>query len=341
MHCHILIPGLSWAHGDANELCRGLALPSIETLLAKGHRAQSPALTPEHWLLERFGLQLQHDRPSAPFSLLAEGGTPGEDTWIHADPVHLRIERNRLVLADRSLLHIGRDEADALAAGVNAHFGESMTIFPVQPGSWYARLPARPDIETTPLSSVRGRAIDEWLPRGPDAARWQSVVNELQMLLHEHPVNAAREARGELPVNSVWFSGAGRLPPLPEQAFQYVAADDPLARGLAQASAARTSALPRDALAGLNDAGDAGLALFVIDALASASRYGDAGAWREALARLEQAWFAPLLAALRNGDIGMLTLHLPGDERTLEVETARADLRRFWHRRQPVSRWLS
>jgi len=341
MHCHILIPGLAWPHDDANELCRGLALPSIQTLVAKGHRAQSPAVASEHWLLERFGLEPRHGRPSAPFSLLAEGRTPGEDTWIHADPVHLRVERNRLVLADRSLLRIAREEADALAAGINAHFGESMAIFPIQPGNWYARLPARPDIKTAPLSSVRGRAIDEWLPRGPDAARWQSVVNELQMLLHEHPVNAAREARGELPVNSVWFSGAGRLRPLSAQAFQYVAADDPLARGLAQASAARTSALPRDALAGLNDAGDAGLALFVIDTLAGASRYGDADAWREALAHLEQAWFAPLLAALRNGDIGMLTLHLPGDERTLEVETTRADLRRFWRRKQPVSRWLS
>jgi hypothetical protein len=30
------------------------------------------------------------------------------------------------------------------------------------------------------------------------------------MLLHEHPLNQAREARGELPVNSVWISGIGR-----------------------------------------------------------------------------------------------------------------------------------
>ena len=30
------------------------------------------------------------------------------------------------------------------------------------------------------------------------------------MLLHQHPVNEAREARGELPVNSFWLSGCGR-----------------------------------------------------------------------------------------------------------------------------------
>ncbi|HSC98716.1 MAG TPA: hypothetical protein VLI21_07425, partial [Casimicrobiaceae bacterium] len=33
--------------------------------------------------------------------------------------------------------------------------------------------------------------------------------NEIQMLLHEHPVNAAREARSEPPVTGIWFWGGG------------------------------------------------------------------------------------------------------------------------------------
>jgi hypothetical protein len=33
------------------------------------------------------------------------------------------------------------------------------------------------------------------------------------MLLHTHPINDAREARGALPVNSFWLSGTGVLPP--------------------------------------------------------------------------------------------------------------------------------
>ncbi|HJV96354.1 MAG TPA: hypothetical protein VJ608_09975, partial [Albitalea sp.] len=37
------------------------------------------------------------------------------------------------------------------------------------------------------------------------------LQNEVQMLLYTHPINDAREARGELPVNSFWLSGCGRL----------------------------------------------------------------------------------------------------------------------------------
>ena len=33
----------------------------------------------------------------------------------------------------------------------------------------------------------------------------------MQMLLYTHPLNDAREARGALPVNAIWFSGTGAL----------------------------------------------------------------------------------------------------------------------------------
>ena len=37
----------------------------------------------------------------------------------------------------------------------------------------------------------------------------RALVNELQMLLHEHPVNEQRAAHGQPTVNSVWLWGAG------------------------------------------------------------------------------------------------------------------------------------
>jgi len=40
-------------------------------------------------------------------------------------------------------------------------------------------------------------------------------MNSAQMLLSQHPVNAARAARDELPANSVWFWGQGRRPQMP------------------------------------------------------------------------------------------------------------------------------
>jgi hypothetical protein len=344
MHCQLLVPGFGWPHGDASELCHALAPDALETLIARGRRTRASASGPERWLFERFGVPRRRDWPAAPFSLLADGGSPGSDAWICADPVHLRFERNRLMLLDSTLFAIARDEAEALAGSINSHFGDGFMIFPLQAQRWYARLSDCPDMQTTPLPSVRGGAIEAALPHGPDAMRWQACINELQMLLHDHPVNLAREARGELPVNSVWLSGAGRLPPPdrpPARPFHYVAASDPLARGLAQASGAQAQEPAADARGFLAHAGHAGVGLAVLDSLAAPSQYGQAQAWRDALSKLERDWFAPLLAALRQGTIGMLTVHLFGLEHALQVEVTRSDLRRFWRRRQPLAGWLA
>jgi hypothetical protein len=50
---------------------------------------------------------------------------------------------------------------------------------------------------------------------------------------------------------------------------------------------------------------------------------------------LEQRWFAPLLAALREGRIGMLSVHIPDAGESWE--TTRTDLRRFWRRPRPLA----
>ena len=54
------------------------------------------------------------------------------------------------------------------------------------------------------------------------------------MLLHAHPVNEAREARGELPINSLRLWGAGRARAARNSRWQSVAADDPAVRGAAR-----------------------------------------------------------------------------------------------------------
>ena len=80
----------------------------------------------------------------------------------------------------------------------------------------------------------------------------------------------------------------------------------------------------------LADWGEEGVALVVLDAPREAQL-------RERRAAIERDWFGPLLAALKSGRIGMLTLQLCGVDSLLEVETVRSDLRYFWRRRKPLS----
>jgi hypothetical protein len=57
---------------------------------------------------------------------------------------------------------------------------------------------------------VIGRNVDLWLQGSHQARLVRRLQNEVQMLLYNHPLNDAREARGLRPVNSFWLSGCGR-----------------------------------------------------------------------------------------------------------------------------------
>jgi hypothetical protein len=155
-------------------------------------------------------------------------------------------------------------------------------------------------------------------------------MNEAQMLLHEHPVNAEREGRGALALNSIWFWGGGVIDAAKARPFSTVVGDDALARGLSLAAGIPARALPEHADSVLAALGNEGRVLVVPDAPREAQL-------RERRAALERDWFLPLLAALKSGRIGMLTLHLFGADSLLEVETVRSDLRYFWRRRKALS----
>jgi hypothetical protein len=330
MHFRLFIPGFFSAEGE--EIDR---LVAAETLFAKGRRLRLAASSREAWLFERFAVPKQRDWPAAPYTLLADGGAPERHFWLRADPVHLRLGRDTLTFADGAALDVSRAESEALVETLNRHFGDAMLFYPLQPARWYVRLPGAPDMRTTPPSAAREETIEGNLPSGPDAMRFHALMNEAQMLLHEHPVNAGREARGEPALNSVWFWGGGVIGAAKERPFSIVFGDDPLARGLALAAGIPARALPRNAGVMLAAAAHEGVALVVLDPPRSATGHS-----RERRAALERDWFGPLLAALRSGRIDMLTLSLPGADSLLEVETVRSDLRHFWRLKRPLANYL-
>jgi hypothetical protein len=340
MHCQLLIPDLFWPERELRDIYRGLDLPALEQLLAKGRRRHTEAESAEAWLSGQFGVERQQDWPVAPFSLLADGGEPGSHHWLRADPVHLRLEGGRLVLADSGTFSISQQEAESLTDSLNAHFSaDGLTFYPLRPDRWYLRSEAAPALETTEIAAAAGRSIDGLLPRGGDAQAWRTRLNDAQMLLHGHEVNEARESAGQFPVNSVWLWGGGTLADQVSTPFDALWSQDSFAAGLAQAAGVATHSLTEVAEVLLRASVSEGVKLIVLDQLRCATQYDDAHGWRKALQQLERAWFAPMLAALRQERIGMLSLHALGPDGVVSSEVTRGDLRRFWRRVKPLAEY--
>ena len=331
MHCELIVPGLFTQ-------ASGARAPSLELLLARARGSSAESVSLEAWLQDAFGLE---DAPLAAGALTraATGGDPAQECWGRADPVHLRLMRDRLVVVPSAAFSLTGEEAAALVESLNRHFAGRIELQAVQASRWCARLEHGFALRAeTPLEAA-GRDADRALREGGEAAhRWSRLLNEMQMLLHSHPVNLAREQRGELQVNSVWLWGVGAAPRVPASPWQSVSADDPLALGFARLSGARPVALPASAFALLERTPDEGRHLVVLDALRAPLVLGEMDRYRECVEALERDWFTPLLQALRDGRIGMITLHIP-DALGASFEVIRGDLRRFWRRPKALERY--
>ena len=311
-----------------------LRLPALETLLARaGALRPCPAEGVEAALCGALGIKRQQDWPLAPITLEADGGMAGDAYWLRADPGHMRGMRDRSVLAGSRDLALPQQEAATLAAAIGRHFGEDLSPIPLTPKHWYLRFPHAPRLATTALSVAVGRDIDPLLPHGADAMRFRAQLNELQMLLHDHPLNQAREARGELPVNSLWLWGGGTKP-VASAIRMPVYARAGEARALGAFCGAPVHPLPRHLEKPMLETE----CVVLLDELTNAGQYGDAYGWREAIRVLEANWLAPLLGSLRA--LGRPGLHLADPVSGKMLHLQRTDYWKIWRRPRGLSAML-
>jgi hypothetical protein len=351
MNLHLLVPSLFWPDATLTGIYRDLPLPALENLLAKSTCTDDDTKAPERsegleaWLCRAFNVTRQQDWPVAPITLTLDGDGKvkvQDEYWIRADPVHLHIEHNQILLADSRVFRISSQEADQLTELLNQHFaasGQEMVFLPLRPDRWYVRAAKIPPAKTHLLGEVANKSINELLPFGENAGLWSGLFNEIQMLLHEHPLNQLREARGEPAINSVWFWGGGSMPKRIVSHYTHVWSNHMLAGSLAAASGADYAQLPADAAACLQCT-TSGNQLAVLDVLLGKAQYADAYGWRESLKNLEQNWFEHSLAMLKQGRIDQLTVTAIGETRTRNFTARTGDLRKFWRKTKPISTYL-
>lgn len=317
MHLTLLLPGALLPRDVARALAAPLAASALASLLARAQLAgDSETEAPPHlaWLAEHL---FQGDVPlaTAPYAHAALAGhapAPDQVLW-HADPVHLEAARDHVALAPLAA-PLPEDEAGPLVAAANALATEAGAEFVRIGDCWFLRTTRPWELDAQPLASALGEPLHTVLPTGRDAAVWNRLLTELQMTWHAHPVNEAREARGEATVNSVWLHGGGRWAPLQRPAFAAVLADEPEWRGAARA--AGIAASPADAAPG-----DGALVVWS-DLLVPRLRQ-DWSHWIAALRGLE-ARLAPLARA------SALDLVLTGAASVRRLQARPSDRLKFW-----------
>lgn len=307
-----------------------LALPAdsaLAYLLSKAH-VRPLGLPLEAVICAQHGLAAKPDYPIAALAANADGLEVGDDYWLRADPVHLLLQRDSFSLSEPVPLNVERAHADLVMASLNQHFyQDGMTFCIGRSGAWYLRLTALPEIQTTLPAVAMDRNIYQFMPQGAAASVWLAYMNEIQMLLHEHPVNNEREALHQAAINSVWFSGGGYMTQqLPfKNGLDCFLAESPLYHGLAKWS--NLPILPVEQRMTKN--------LQHVDARQHVRM--------ELPARhlSDDASFDVLRQALAARQIQQLTINLGCYEKTLIATLRPIDIYKFWRKSKPIGAYLT
>ncbi len=117
------------------------------------------------------------------------------------------------LMVDFNAGHISSAEGAALLRDLDAVLGGVR----VYPGISYRNLLVLPEGRgslTTPPHDIVGRPIQEYLPRGDDAAVLLECMERSCEVFSDHPVNRRRVQEGKIPATGIWPWSGGKRPSL-------------------------------------------------------------------------------------------------------------------------------
>jgi len=298
-------------------------LGDLETALARADVFRAAPDSVGGMLARLFGWP-EGPLPLATLSARQDGLGGESGVWLRADPVCLLPDRDCLRLVD-ARPRLSADEAAALVAAIRDYLAaEGWHIAAPHPGRWYLHGEGEIPAAGSPLPEVAGEDIAAHLPA---AGPWRQRLNGIQMCLHDHPVNREREARGLLPINSVWFWGAGRWVPPPAPRWQRIFTDDPLL-----AAVAAGFGMAHHPLEALGTSAAPGKVLVLDTRLWPADVRRDPLAWLAGVARFNDEILRVLTRRMNEEKFAM-RLH---DEHGRRFHLSPRQRWRLWRRARPI-----
>lgn len=338
-HCSLYFPGLLGPDVPLEQLAReewpGCAqLAHLCKFFSHSRKQALPKCSLEARILQGMGIifPLQQDVPLAYYRArhVAQSIEPSS-LWC-LDPVYVQIDQEEAVLLANEQIELSEHEARHIIDDLNAHFAQDgLIVHYVSPHQWL--LQGELVLTTRTLNESMQHNINAHQPSGPDETRWRKLINEIQMLLHSHSVNQAREQRGEVTANSLWLWGGVRAHDSPhyEAIISTVYCDERFVRDVALVCDIKCQALPAHVDEQLLNHTTS---LLIFTNQLVAIRNKDVFAWLDALKIFDQQILAPLFAFLKQGRLKSLTLYSD----TLSMTLTNKDLAKWWKRGNTVDK---
>jgi len=240
-----------------------------------------------------------------------------EVVWC-LDPVYIQVDRDEAVLVANESLCLEESEARSLIDALNQHFKQDgLSIHYHNQHQWL--MLGDIGLLTHSLSDAIFQNINEHQPTGKDESKWRTIINEVQMLLHCHPVNEQRVEQGGMPANSLWIWGGGQHLTT-SSLLDLVLSDEWLAKDVTRYAGVSYDTLPSKVdpavLCNKNS-------LLIFTEQMKSVRQNDVFGWFDCLRRFDKGVLGPLFGLLHKNEIDVL--YIKSD--TISISMTRKDLK--------------
>jgi hypothetical protein len=345
-HISLVLPFALPAPEFAPDLTRALQAPALAALLSRTSNrqyrpldAEARVLPHELWIARALGLAHGLVPGVAASAMRGFGLDPDDGMWFVVNPTHIQIARTHLQMGDTRALDLHEQEARALFDSARPCFEDAgYRLAWGTHDTWFMRADDWTDIATASPDAAVNMNLTDWMPSGAQARAFRKLQNDVQVTWFTDPANAAREARGQLPINSFWPWGNASVATEHAQQLVARAAGKAVARPRVAAFEAPgwLAALAERRMHSLAELGDLldadGDWLLACGNVAAPGIAADWSGWLQQMQRLETDLFAPLLAALAQGRVKSVRLVLSHRDGHLETTTTPMAQRKFWRR---------
>ena len=125
--------------------------------------------------------------------------------FLFATPIHTRVGTAGIFCVTASQLALSDQEASDIAEVIAASLPVGCQLGEYDGKQWRCTVLNKLQLRTTPASKIEGQELRPFVSKGKDASQWKAIIAEVEMALHDHPVNQQRRVRNQPTINSLWL----------------------------------------------------------------------------------------------------------------------------------------